>query len=145
MFSLVKPTRPITMKVKNSRMTSGRRCRKKATIWRMAGVPAGVGAACRRPLHIIPETWSRPVAGRGAGAVDPGGAVDEQGAAGDHVLTRLQPVQHLDHVAAADAGLHLTQDEAVAVERDPDTGLGAAIDQRVHRHRDGPLLVADRD
>src|SRR3954470_12639873 len=112
MFSLVKPTRPITMKVKNSRMTSGRRCRKKATIWRMSGVPAGVGAACRRPLHVIPETWSRPEAGRDARSVYPGSAVDEQGAAGHHVLARLQPVRHLDHVAAADAGLHPAQDEA---------------------------------
>src|SRR3712207_5354586 len=115
MFSRVKPQRPSAMKTKNSRMTSGRRCRAKVTTWRMENLLGPDG----------------PCSGRGARrSVYPRRPVDEERAAGHHPLARVQAPQDLQHVAGSHPGRDAAEHEAVAVQGHPDARLRAAVDHR---------------
>src|SRR5829696_400073 len=128
MFSRVKPQRPPAMNTKNSRITSGRRWRAKVTTWRM-GASSALGARLRARR---PSVYARR-------------AVDEERAARDHPLAVVQPFRDLQCVARADAGGDAAEHEAVAVQRDPDARLRAAVDHRVGRNRDRTLRLAERD
>src|SRR5215212_11330546 len=110
MFSRVKPQSPSTMKTKNSRMTSGRRCRAKVTTWRMGNLfgPSG------------------PSPGRGARrSVYPRRPVDEERAARHHPLAGVQPLHDLQHVARPHTEHDAAEDEAVAVQGHPDARFRA--------------------
>src|SRR5262249_38240103 len=74
-----------------------------------------------------------------------GRPVDEQAAAGDHVLARLQSSADLDHAAVDHARLDLAPlDRLLVFVCHPDTGGSVLVDHRLARDR-GPQVALVRE
>ena len=72
-------------------------------------------------------------------------AIDEQAALGDDALAGLQTFDHLDHAAADEPGLDLTQFDRLVVTDDPGADQVSFIDQRFARHRDAAAFIVAED